>query len=80
MGPREIDALEIWEAASVLGRNEIPVREPWQADWPDMRMVRRSLCRDEERDYDRDAPIDDDEYARLVALAKSGTRTAAVSA
>jgi hypothetical protein len=77
LGPREVDALEVWECAAVLGRNEAEAREAWPEDAPDIRILRRHLALSEGRDVPgRDEPITDDEYARLLAEAKAGKRKA----
>jgi len=75
MAPRDVDALDIWECAAVLGRNEGAGREPWPEEAPDIRTMRRMLAMNEGRQVPgRDVPIDDDEYRQLLAMARSGTR------
>lgn len=75
MSPAEVYACELWEVAAVLGRNEPEQREPWPDDAPDIRVLRRLLARNQGRIAPhRDEPIGDEEYAELLAMAKSGTR------
>jgi hypothetical protein len=75
MGPREVDALEIWELAAVLGRNEAEPREAWPEDAPSIGSVRKMLARSEGRRMPgADDPIGDDEYAQLLARVKGGKR------
>lgn len=77
LGPREVDDLELWELAAVLGRNEAEQREPWPEDAPPIGTFRRlNAYRNDRVPPAADDPISDDEYRELVALAKTGQRTA----
>lgn len=73
----QVDDLPLWEVASMLGRNRPEPREEWPADAPDIKMLRRMIALEEGRDPPaRDTPIGDDEYARLLAAARAGSRKA----
>lgn len=75
LGPRDVDALEIWELAAILGRNETPAREPWPDDAPSIQTMRRYRALSSGQPVPpSDQPIGDDEYRSLLADAKAGTR------
>lgn len=57
----------------MLGRNRVVPRETWPENAPSIFAIRRSLAlHDGKEPPGRDDPIDDDEYAVLLAAAKSG--------
>lgn len=73
--PPEVDALTVLDVAAMLGRNRSVPREEWPEDGPGMLTIRSSLARSEGREVpDRDTPIGDDEYARMLALVRSAQR------
>jgi hypothetical protein len=73
----QVDDLPLWEVASMLGRNRPEPREEWPTDAPDIKTVRRHLALAENRPPPpRDSPIDDAEYAKLITVARSGSRKA----
>lgn len=73
--PSQVDEQSMFQVAAMLGRNRAPEREAWPADAPHMKVMRRSLALSEGRSVPKaDDPIDDDEYRRLLALVRKGTR------
>jgi hypothetical protein len=65
----------MYAVAAMLGRNRAPEREPWPAGAPHISVMRRILALSDGRTVPKVTdPISSDEYRKLLALARGGTR------